>query len=339
MLKNNPELIDDIGLTKRRSRRRSPSPSGSDEHGWSTPFAVSAPPGFPKAGPPGNHSAWWSRDTLSARSSLMPAAGCWRNGKSVAVGQRGLALLEALLDAGGGVVTKADLMERAWPGTIVEEGNLTVQIAALRKSLGTAPMGRNWIATVPRVGYRLVRRRPDRERRRFGQPALAVLPFANLGGDPEQDYFADGMVEDIITALSRFRVFAVIARNSSFVYKGRAVDVRQVAQGTRRPLRARRQRAARGRAAADHRAAGRRRHRRASLGREVRRRAGGRVRLPGPDHRERRDAGRATYPGGGDRALATGAAGKHRGLRHLPAGVDQDLHGIRQRTMRRPTRC
>ena len=61
-------------------------------------------------------------------------------------------------------------------------------------------------------------------------PALAVLPFANLGGDRGQDWFADGVVDDIITALSRFRSFAVIARNSAFVYKGRAVDVRQVAQ-------------------------------------------------------------------------------------------------------------
>ena len=57
-----------------------------------------------------------------------------------------------------------------------------------------------------------------------------MLPFQNMSGDPEQDYFADGVVEDMITALSRFRSFAVIARNSSFVYKGRAVDVRQVAR-------------------------------------------------------------------------------------------------------------
>ena len=57
-----------------------------------------------------------------------------------------------------------------------------------------------------------------------------MLPFANLGGDPEQDWFSDGIVDDIITALSRFRSFAVVARNSSFVYKGRAVDVRQVAR-------------------------------------------------------------------------------------------------------------
>lgn len=61
-----------------------------------------------------------------------------------------------------------------------------------------------------------------------GRPSIAVLPFANIGGDPEQDYFADGMVEDIITGLSRFRSFFVIARNSTFTYKGRAVDVRQV---------------------------------------------------------------------------------------------------------------
>lgn len=66
-------------------------------------------------------------------------------------------------------------------------------------------------------------RLPDR-------PALAVLPFQNMSGDPEQDYFADGIVEDIITALSRFKSFAVIARNSSFVYKGKAIDVRQVAR-------------------------------------------------------------------------------------------------------------
>src|SRR5215469_1852872 len=62
------------------------------------------------------------------------------------------------------------------------------------------------------------------------KPSVAVLPFANLSGDPEQEYFADGMVEDIITALSRYRWLFVIARNSSFTYKGRTVDVKQVAR-------------------------------------------------------------------------------------------------------------
>src|SRR4030095_9809311 len=60
------------------------------------------------------------------------------------------------------------------------------------------------------------------------KPSIAVLPFTNLSGDPEQEYFADGMVEDIITALCRFRSLFVIARDSSFTYKGRAVDVKQV---------------------------------------------------------------------------------------------------------------
>jgi adenylate cyclase len=60
------------------------------------------------------------------------------------------------------------------------------------------------------------------------RPSIAVLPFANMSGDPEQDYFADGVVEEIITALSRIKWFFVIARNSTFTYKGRAVDVKQV---------------------------------------------------------------------------------------------------------------
>ena len=154
-----------------------------------------------------------------------------RDGEFVPVGQRGIALLSALLQADGKPVSKAELMERAWPGMIVEEGNLTVQIAALRKLLGTSPDGHDWITTVPRVGYRLLRMEASVavKAEPVVLPSLAVLPFQNLSGDPEQEYFADGVAEDIITALSRFKSFAVIARNSSFTYKGRAVDARQVA--------------------------------------------------------------------------------------------------------------
>lgn len=150
-------------------------------------------------------------------------------GKTVAVGQRGLALLSVLADHDD-VVSKSDLMQAGWPGTIVEEGNLTVQIAALRKALGARDDGQEWIVTVPRVGYRLLRGEgPSEGEVRSPLPSLAVLPFQNLSGDPEQDYFADGVVEDIITALSRFKSFAVVARNSSFAYRGRAVDVRTAA--------------------------------------------------------------------------------------------------------------
>jgi TolB-like protein len=158
--------------------------------------------------------------------------------KAVTLNQRGHAILEALLSAQGKVVSKAELMERVWPGLIVEEGNLTVQIASLRKALGDAPGGREWIVTVPRIGYRMIipdAIQPAAKVANVPTPApdlpmLAVMPFQNLSGDPAQDYFADGIVEDIITALSRFKSFAVIARNSTFAYKGRAIDVREIAK-------------------------------------------------------------------------------------------------------------
>src|SRR5688572_14347439 len=149
-----------------------------------------------------------------------------RNGEPVAIGHRSFALLAALLDAKGDVVGKAALMDAAWPGTIVEEANLTVQIAALRKALGDN--GENLIVTVPRVGYRLLQPVAAQQDPANGRPLVAVLPFANLSADPEQAFFADGVVEDIITALSRFKAFAVVSRSSSFVYRDRAVDVREV---------------------------------------------------------------------------------------------------------------
>ena len=160
------------------------------------------------------------------------------NGKVVAINQRGLAILDVLLSAQGKTVSKSNLMERVWPGQIVEEGNLTVQIATLRKVLGERQDGSEWIITVPRVGYRMqigLRSSIPATTAKVTaplpeQPTLAVLAFENMSGDPEQEYFADGIADDMITALSRFKSFAVIARNSSFTYKGRAVDVRQVAK-------------------------------------------------------------------------------------------------------------
>ncbi|MDB4273605.1 winged helix-turn-helix domain-containing protein [bacterium] len=166
-----------------------------------------------------------------------------RNGEPVAVGQRGLAVLGVLLEAGGAAVSKSELLERAWPDVIVEEGNLAVQVAALRKLLGPAPDGGPWIETVARGGYRIAgttgafRAAPDAMPER---PAIAVLPFANLGDDVEQAYFADGVADDIITALSRFRSFSVVARNSSFAYRhggdalvaARDLDVPYVLEGS-----------------------------------------------------------------------------------------------------------
>jgi DNA-binding winged helix-turn-helix (wHTH) protein len=79
-----------------------------------------------------------------------------RDGQPIEVGQRGVALFRALAAAKGEVLTKSELMSTVWPDVNVEEANLTVQVASLRKALGPRPEGGDWIATVPRVGYRLV---------------------------------------------------------------------------------------------------------------------------------------------------------------------------------------
>jgi TolB-like protein/tetratricopeptide (TPR) repeat protein len=171
---------------------------------------------------------------------LDPGAGTLlRNDAPVAVGYRGLRLLAALVGRPGEILGKAELMDAAWPGTAVEEGNLTVQIAQLRKLLGPAgdggEGGGEWIATVPRVGYRFagaVERLGDAKRKPLplpGKPSVAVLPFVNVGDDPEQGAFADGLTEDLITDLSRHSGLFVIARNSAFAYKGKAMDVRGIA--------------------------------------------------------------------------------------------------------------
>lgn len=167
---------------------------------------------------------------------LDPAAqALTRNGERLQIGLRGYLILAKLLEAPGKAVGKDALIDAAWPGLAIEESNLTVQIAALRKLLGENPDGGEWIETIPRVGYRFSGRARQvaanlTESGLHGQPAVAVLPFENLSADPEQGFLADGIVEEIITALSRFRTFAVVARNSTFAYKGRAVDVREVAR-------------------------------------------------------------------------------------------------------------
>ncbi len=163
------------------------------------------------------------------------------DGAPVTIGHRGLAILHALLKARGQIVTKGELMDAAWPGAIVEESNLSVQIAALRKFLGRTADDTEWILTVPRVGYRFATMVTVDEGSRSHaaspeppepgrKPSIAVLPFTNLSGDSEQEYLADGITEDIINALFRFRWFFVIARHSSFVFKGRVVDIKEIAR-------------------------------------------------------------------------------------------------------------
>jgi pentatricopeptide repeat protein len=154
------------------------------------------------------------------------------------MGSRALEILGILVQRSGELVSRAEIMGSVWPGTAVEDSNLNVQIAALRRILDEGRTKGSCIQTIPGRGYRftspMTRVAADDKALPPGgpplpdKPSIAVLPFQNLSGDTEQEYFADGMVEEITTVLSRIRWLFVIARNSSFTYKGQAVDVKQV---------------------------------------------------------------------------------------------------------------
>ena len=157
----------------------------------------------------------------------------------LAMGSRALDILGVLLERPGELVSRNEIIAAVWSATAVEESNLDVQIAALRRVLDKSGTRGSCIQTIRGRGYRLTvavtRIAADAvtASRNAGlmlpdKPSLAVIPFQNMSGDPEQEYFADGMVEEIITALSRIRWLFVIARNSSFTYKAQAVDVKQV---------------------------------------------------------------------------------------------------------------
>jgi TolB-like protein len=157
-------------------------------------------------------------------------------------------LLVHLLKHHDHVVSRDDLIALVWGGRIVSDSTLDSRINAARNAVGDNGKDQRLIRTIPRKGIRFIGavcRQPDNDppaapapadtgppKLRLSlpdRPAIAVLPFDNMSGDQEQDYFSDGISEDIITGLSKLRWFFVIARNSSFTYKGKAVHIRQVA--------------------------------------------------------------------------------------------------------------
>lgn len=146
----------------------------------------------------------------------------------VELSARSFDILDTLLAKPDEVVGKDDLFETVWPGLVVEENTLQVHISALRKAL---PPGT--IVTVHGRGYKYAGPKPfvpSAESPENPRPSIAVLPFDNMSGDREQDYFSDGITEDIIVQLSKFKEFLVIARNSSFQFRGKANDLAEVAK-------------------------------------------------------------------------------------------------------------
>jgi TolB-like protein/cytochrome c-type biogenesis protein CcmH/NrfG len=175
-----------------------------------------------------------------------------RNGQGVAVEPQVFDLLVYLLQNRERVVTKDDLIATVWGGRIISESTLTSRINAARKAVGDSGLNQTVIRTIARKGFRVTcdvqtqmpgagenvgavqaqprAGEPGQPRPSLDRTAIAVLPFVNLSGEPAQEYFSDGISEDIITALSKLRWFYVIARNSSFIYKGRSVHLKQIGE-------------------------------------------------------------------------------------------------------------
>src|ERR1700721_4383900 len=165
-----------------------------------------------------------------------------RGRELVAIEPQVFDLLVHLLTHRDHVVSKDDLFASVWAGRVVSDSTLTSRINAARNAIGDSGEDQKLIRTVARKGFRFVGtvqmsdagtdnvnvggaavegREPRRPITPHERPAIAVLPFTNMSGDSDQEYFSDGISEDIITALSKLRWFFVIARNSSFTYKGK----------------------------------------------------------------------------------------------------------------------
>ena len=172
-----------------------------------------------------------------------------RGADAVSITPQVFDLLDYLIRNRERVVSKDDLISTVWNGRIVSDAALTTRLNAARNAIGDSGNEQRLIKTLPRKGFRFVGTVREAQRPAGAavaedpedpedplkpalalpdKPSIAVLPFTNLSSDLEQDYFADGMVDDITTALSRFKLLFVIARHSSFTYKGRAVDIKQV---------------------------------------------------------------------------------------------------------------
>jgi TolB-like protein/cytochrome c-type biogenesis protein CcmH/NrfG len=193
-----------------------------------------------------------------------------RGGQNVAVEPQVFDLLMYLVKNRDRVVSKDDLIESIWNGRIVSESTLTSRINAARTAVGDTGKDQAVIRTIARKGFRFVGEVSDASGALaprpalsgalapqsanpaasapsatitspptapavlqfplLDRPAIAVLPFTNISGEPEQEYFSEGISEDIITALSKLRWFYVIARNSAFIYKGRSVHLKQIGE-------------------------------------------------------------------------------------------------------------
>jgi TolB-like protein len=169
-----------------------------------------------------------------------------RSNEAISITPQVFDLLEYLIRNQQHVVTKDDLIRVIWSGRIVSDTAITTRINAVRSAIGDTGEQQHLIKTLPRKGFRFVgsvretqesvetasidntAQRSNAIHALSSKPSIAVLPFQNMSDEAGQEYFVDGLVEDIITALSRFKALVVIARQSSFSYRGNAADIKQI---------------------------------------------------------------------------------------------------------------
>ena len=171
------------------------------------------------------------------RYRLEPHGGLMSGAREVKLTPKALALLRYLTERHGEVVTKDELFAAVWAKTTVGDAALVTCIQELRGALGDDARQPRYIETLHRRGYRFIGKpAPAKDAGKApalplpDRPSIAVLPFANMSADPDQEHFADGISEDLITGLSHIRWLFVIARNSSFVYKNRRVDMKEISR-------------------------------------------------------------------------------------------------------------
>jgi DNA-binding winged helix-turn-helix (wHTH) protein len=157
----------------------------------------------------------------------------WQGGKRIALEPQVFDVLLYLIRNRDRVVSKDDLLAAVWDGRIVSESTLTSRINAVRKAVGDSGGSQHLIRTVPRKGVRFIgavreEERPAASSSTAPRLSIVVLPFSNLSNDPDQEYFADGITDDLTTDLARIPGSFVIARSTAFTYKGQPIDVKQI---------------------------------------------------------------------------------------------------------------
>jgi adenylate cyclase len=159
-----------------------------------------------------------------------------REGRSIPLTGKAFETLRVLLARHGTLVSKRELMDAVWPETVVEENNVDRNISALRKALGETASARQYIETVPRVGYRFVAKLSESASEEIAPAtlpvpdisAIAVLPFADMSPGRDQDYLCEGLAEELINSLSHVDGLRVASRTASFQFRATGADVREV---------------------------------------------------------------------------------------------------------------